>query len=238
MTLATDDGNVSSSVSWDVESCTYDPNLTTAQTFTVGGTVTLPSGVVNTNNVSLDTSISVTVNAAVSTDKTLTSVTAPDAITGLTNRTAKTAAALGLPSTVTLATDSGTVSASVSWDVASSSYDASLTTAQTFTVSGTVTLPGGVVNTNNVSLTTNISVTVNAAVSTDKTLISVTAPAAINGITNGTAKTASALGLPSTVTLVTGRANRVYQKLCWHMNYVNKELDKKRAWRKQVYIVY
>jgi hypothetical protein len=97
------------------------------------------------------------------TDKILTNITTPTAIAGLTNGTAKIAAALGLPSTVTLVTDSGNVTANVTWNVASCSYDASSTVAQTFTVSGTVTLPTGVVNTNSVSLTTSISVTVNAA---------------------------------------------------------------------------
>jgi hypothetical protein len=98
----------------------------------------------------------------VSTDKILVSITAPAAITGLTNGTAKTASALGLPGTVTLVTSGGNVSASVSWDLASSSYNVSSGSAQTFTVNGTVTLPAGVINLNNVPLSTSINVTVNA----------------------------------------------------------------------------
>ena len=105
----------------------------------------------------------VTVTVAKNSDKTLVSVTAPSAITGLTNGTAKTVSALGLPSTVMLITDNGNVQADISWDLASCSYDASSSSAQLFKVSGTVTLPDGVVNTNSVSLTTSVSVTVKAA---------------------------------------------------------------------------
>ena len=99
----------------------------------------------------------------VPTDKNLVSIAAPTAIAGLTNGTAKTASALGFPSTVTLTTDNGDVSASVTWDVESCSYVVSSKAEQTFTVSGTVTLPDGVVNPSGVSLTANISVAVNAA---------------------------------------------------------------------------
>ena len=300
VTMVTDQGNVQADVNWDVAACSYDPAVTTEQTFTVSGNVTLPTGVVNPNNVDLTTSISVTVkaqvvapnptitgitavsnvdvaygtaeadaiaalagtttitdsnnvthtvnlswsiasydgntadnytatgtftlpagvdqsdpetelkvtavvtvNAAVSTDKTLNSITAPSAITGVANGTAKTAKALGLPAKVTLVTSDGNIEADVTWDVASSNYDVSNKTQQIFTVNGTVTLPVGVVNPDSVPLTTSISVTVNVEVFTDKTLVSITAPSAITGVANGTAKTAEALGLPAKVTLIT-----------------------------------
>lgn len=64
VTLVTDNGNVNASVNWDLGSSSYDAFKTTAQIFSVNGTVTLPAGVVNTNKVSLSTSINVTVNAA------------------------------------------------------------------------------------------------------------------------------------------------------------------------------
>ncbi len=108
----------------------------------------------------------VTVKAA---DKTLVSITAPPAIAGIANGTVKTAVALGLPATVVLATNNGNVDADVNWDVDGSSYDASKTTEQTFTVNGTVTVPAGVVNPNNIPLTTAISVTVKAASGGDPT---------------------------------------------------------------------
>ncbi|NOU88413.1 carbohydrate-binding protein [Paenibacillus sp. LMG 31460] len=94
----------------------------------------------------------------------LVSITAPANITGLANGTVKTAVALGLPATVALVTDAGSVNASVTWDVNASSYDPSSHAGQTFTVSGTVTLPDGVANPNNVAMTTSINVTVLAAI--------------------------------------------------------------------------
>ena len=203
MTLVTDGGSVQATVTWDVAGSSYDASSTAAQTFTVSGTVSLPAGVVNTNSVSLTTAISVTVDAAPVTDKVLLSITPPTAVTGVANGTAKTAAALGLPTAVTLVTDGGSVQATVTWDVAGSSYNPASTSAQTFTVSGTVALPAGVVNTNSVSLTTTISVAVDAAPVIDKVLLSITPPSAVTGVANGAAKTAAALGLPTAVTLVT-----------------------------------
>ena len=104
-----------------------------------------------------------TVDAAPTADKKLVSIKAPEAIAGIANGTAKTAAALGLPETVTLTTDDGEVSAEVNWDVAGSVYDKSQKTEQTFTVNGTVNLPSGIANPSSLALTTSISVTVKAA---------------------------------------------------------------------------
>ncbi len=251
VTLVTDGGNVDTSVDWDLSGVSYDPDIKTTQTFSVPGTVTLPSGVDNPNSIPLTASIDVTVLAAgersLSLDKsqynkgeaitlsyygaasngkdwvgiyktgavppgagvsitwsylksgngrvslsnglapgtydalfmlndgytivdrktfevvqpmTLKSITAPAAITGIVNGTAKTAAALGLPSSVELVTDSGSKIADVSWNVDPANYDPALKIEQTFTVNGTVTLPAGVTNPNNVALTTSISVTV------------------------------------------------------------------------------
>nr|WP_244999149.1 LamG-like jellyroll fold domain-containing protein [Paenibacillus aceris] len=253
VSMVTDAYSVDGNVTWNVDASSYDPTVKTAQTFTVNGTVALPTGVENSNNVSLTTSINVTVKEAVSAsdhitlDKsqyiqgeaitlsyngaalngkdwvgiyrtgavppgagvsliwsylksgsgkvslnnglapgtydalfllndgytivdrktfqvvqrvTLKSITAPTAIQGLANGTAKTEAALGLPSTVELVTDAGSKNANVTWNVGASSYDPAQKTAQTFTVNGTVILPADVVNPNNVALTTSISVTV------------------------------------------------------------------------------
>ncbi|KON86870.1 hypothetical protein AF332_08665 [Sporosarcina globispora] len=62
--LVTDGGNVDASVNWDVNSASYDPAATTAQTFTVTGKITLPIGVTNPNSVPLTTSISVSAKPA------------------------------------------------------------------------------------------------------------------------------------------------------------------------------
>ena len=61
--LATDGGNVDASVTWDLSGVSYDPAIKTVQTFSVPGTVTLPSGVENPNSVPLTTSINVTIQA-------------------------------------------------------------------------------------------------------------------------------------------------------------------------------
>ncbi|MFZ7102469.1 MAG: putative Ig domain-containing protein [Peptococcaceae bacterium] len=131
--------------------------------------------------------------ATVSTDKTLLSVVAPPAITDVANGTAKTAADLGLPGTVTLITDDGNVSGDVTWDIALSSYNPSLTTEQTFTVDGTVTLPSGIVNTNGVSLDVTISVTVNGAAAV--TLQSITVTTAPTKTTYNVGETLDLTGL-------------------------------------------
>ncbi|WP_209445902.1 hypothetical protein, partial [Paenibacillus etheri] len=132
------------------------------------------------------TSISVTVNAESDSeqDKTLVSITAPEAITGVVYGTDKTAEALGLPETVTLVTNFGDVPANVTWDVENSSYDPAVKKEQKFDVDGRVELPAGVVNPGSVELTTSISVTVNAESDSeqDKTLVSITAPEAITGV--------------------------------------------------------
>ena len=96
-------------------------------------------------------------------DDILISITPPDAIAGIAYGTEKTAAALGLPATVTLVTDHGTALANVTWDVASCAYDPGNIATQTFTVLGAVTLPAGVQNPNSVALSTGVSVSVNAA---------------------------------------------------------------------------
>ncbi|MCJ8011506.1 S-layer homology domain-containing protein [Paenibacillus sp. KQZ6P-2] len=98
----------------------------------------------------------------------LTSVIAPSDVIDVALGAAKTANALGLPSTVSLVTDSFMVDANVTWNVDASNYDPNVRTPQTFTVNGTITLPAIVANPNAVPLTTSIRVTVNkASVPTD-----------------------------------------------------------------------
>ena len=93
----------------------------------------------------------------------LESVSTPAAVIGLSNGTAKTADALGLPKTVGITTSTGSpTEAGVTWRVDECSYDPASEEAQTFTVSGTVNLPDGVTNPDNVSLNVTISVTVSA----------------------------------------------------------------------------
>ena len=59
----TTEGSVKAAVSWNVKGASYKQSSTDAQKFTVAGTVTLPSGVDNDNNISLSVAIEVGVNA-------------------------------------------------------------------------------------------------------------------------------------------------------------------------------
>ena len=91
----------------------------------------------------------------------LTGIINPADISGIRNGTEKTVAGLRLPGAVTISTNSGNMNAAVTWDVASSAYDPSLKTPQTFVVNGRVALPGGVTNPNNIPLIATVRVTVN-----------------------------------------------------------------------------
>lgn len=215
--LITYTGNVPADVTWDVEASSYDPTQKTEQTFVVEGTVTLPAGVYNPDGLPLDVTVNVTVKAEVLVDKVLESISPLSPVTGILNGTAKTAAALGLPVNVDLETDNGTVPANVTWDVASSSYDPDLKTAQTFEVEGTVTLPAKVINPDSVSLDITVEVTVDAESLTDKILEKIYPLPSIKGIPNGTAKTVTALGIPARVNLGTDAGN-VQADVIWDLD--------------------
>lgn len=68
VTIVTEDTKVTSAdVTWDLDSLasgTYEPSVLTEQTFTVRGTVSLPEEIENSDNISLETTIQVTVSAA------------------------------------------------------------------------------------------------------------------------------------------------------------------------------
>lgn len=61
--IETTGGNMKASVSWNVKGSSYKQSSTDAQKFTVSGTLTLPNGVDNDNNLSLAVSIEVQVKA-------------------------------------------------------------------------------------------------------------------------------------------------------------------------------
>lgn len=177
--LVTDQGSKDAEVTWNVDSCSYDLSVTTEQTFTVNGTVTLSNGILNKNNIPLATQISVTVKAKPTVDRVLQKIAIPAAITGVAHGAEKNASALGLPSTIQLETDQGNLNAGVTWAVDACSYDLSVATEQAFTVNGVVTLPGGVVNTLNLPLGVSIGVTVKGTAS------EVTTPSGINDNSSG-----------------------------------------------------
>jgi len=99
-------------------------------------------------------------------DGKLISIPEPGSVT-VANGAAKTASGLKLPPQVKIEVDvaGGAVItlANVTWDVAGANYDATVKTAQVFTVIGDVTLPTGV-DDDGISLETEIEVTVSAAV--------------------------------------------------------------------------
>ncbi len=63
VTVTTTKGEQKAEVKWDVKGCAYSPESADRQTFNVKGTVTLPDGVKNPDNISTVIAVSVTVNA-------------------------------------------------------------------------------------------------------------------------------------------------------------------------------
>lgn len=63
--ISTTNGNMDANVEWNAKGSSYEPSRTEAQTFTVEGQITLPKGVKNPDNISLKTSVQVTVDAYV-----------------------------------------------------------------------------------------------------------------------------------------------------------------------------
>ncbi|MCL2814505.1 MAG: S-layer homology domain-containing protein, partial [Oscillospiraceae bacterium] len=154
-------------------------------------------------------------------NRILRSIAAPNAITGVANGAAKSAAGLGLPSTVAMLTDAGYISANVAWDVASCSYNPDSPNPQSFAVTGAVTLPINVINPNDVSLTAAISVSVqptsNAALL--DILTGIEQPDSIVK-DRGAVKTAAGLGLPATVTITTSRNPMgISADVTWNVEY-------------------
>ena len=163
VTIETEDTSVTTAnVDWNLGSTTYDPANKEEQNFEVSGTVTLPAGIVNTDNVPLTVTIEVTVSAAATEKDKLVSITTPATIT-VANGTAADEIINKLPATVGIETANKTVtSATVTWDTAKlQSYDSTITTEQTITLTGDVTCPD-TVDANGVTLTATITIIVSA----------------------------------------------------------------------------
>lgn len=60
--ITTTAGDMNASVAWDVNGCAYNQNSAEAQKFSVNGTVTLPDGVINPDNLNLIVSVNVSVS--------------------------------------------------------------------------------------------------------------------------------------------------------------------------------
>ena len=60
--ITTSKGEMDASVTWDVNGCAYNQNSTEAQKFSVNGTVALPEGITNPDNLNLIVSVNVSVS--------------------------------------------------------------------------------------------------------------------------------------------------------------------------------
>ncbi|WP_409340370.1 LamG-like jellyroll fold domain-containing protein [Paenibacillus sp. MBLB4367] len=202
VTIVTDGGIINASVNWDLSSVSYDPAIKTVQTFPVPGTVTLPLGVENPNNVSLTTSIDVTVQAAGVAAGRLT-LDKSQYLQGEAISMSYSGAAahgkdwVGIYKAGAVPPGAGV---SITWGYLKGG-------------SGKVSLNNGLApGMYDVLYMLNDGYEIVARktfeVVQHVTLKSITAPAAIQGVANGTVKTAEALGLPSTVELVTDKGNK------------------------------
>ncbi|OAB37013.1 hypothetical protein PMSD_09415 [Paenibacillus macquariensis subsp. defensor] len=224
--LVTDVEDADASVAWDVETSSYNPSQNIQQTFTVTGTVTLPSGFLNPNNVSLSTSIRVTVKGAIEIPG---KIEAEDYINmfgiqiedssegtkdvGYIDSGDWMEYAVKVPKSglykvnyrVSVNNSTGKVDFledGISKKV--TSFPSTGGWQNWKTVSDEVFLSEGshLIRLNVIAGGWNVNwfELLNAA---DKELNSITSPASITGVVNGTAKTAAALGLPQIVKMVT-----------------------------------
>lgn len=135
-------------VTWDGGTPAY--NAATAGDYIFSGTITLPAGITNPNN--LMASVKVTVNNPIT-------VTAIAAIPDITVANGTALGDAGLPAQVQITGDDGsTTLVDVTWEGGTPAYNA--TTAGDYIFSGTITLPAGIINPGN--LTASVKVTVNA----------------------------------------------------------------------------
>ncbi len=159
----------------------------------------------------------------------VTNVKPTSAITGLPNGTAKTASALGLPSQVEVTLNSGaTIEVDVDWLVADASYDPDSKEKQTFTVQGNlVHLPGGITNPQNLTASIQVTVLADSAKETDIVRVAELAP--ITGLSNGTPKTAEALGLPERVEVTLDDDSKLSVSVDWAVSEADYDPESKES---------
>lgn len=80
VTIKTNKGKMNASVKWDVKGCAYNANSTESQKFSVNGTVVLPDGVTNPDNLSLVVAANVSVGRGA-----IVSDTSSNTITGISS---------------------------------------------------------------------------------------------------------------------------------------------------------
>ena len=214
VTLNTDRGNVNAKIKWDLAECAYDPSKAEEQTFLVEGTVTLPGGVINPDEIPLTFSINVTVREAMYTNKILEAIEDSEDLVLLAN-SSKSELINQLPNII-LETDKGSISAQVKWDTDDLSYDPKENEEQNFTINGTVILPKDVVNKEDLSLFVSVDVTV-LEKSAEKNLESIASPSSATSVANGREKKADELCLPKTIKVETS-GGEVSAVVDWHVD--------------------
>jgi hypothetical protein len=166
--------------------------------------VTNPNGVLL--NVTVNVSVQVSADAGLV--NKLISVSQPQSVTK-DYGAAKTAAGLGLPTTVTITTSQNPmgISADVTWNVGYCAYDPGIGAEQSFNVRGTVTLPVDVFNPDNLSLTVYAEVTVQQSSTTYLLTVGSGTGGTVSGTTSGNYPTGTAvnvLAIPTTGYSFTG----------------------------------
>ena len=191
-------------VAWKVDECGYDQTKDEAQTFDVSGTVTLPDGVTNPDNVSLNVTISVTVSAKA--DPNINSIsikTKPDK---------------------TRYTEGDTLDLNgLEITIGYSGGDPKDVPFSDFADSGVSTSPanGAPLTTANTTVTVSVgaySDSFNITVAEGNKLLSITQPVPVIGLSNGTEKTAEAMGLPETVGITTSSGSPTSASVTWDVN--------------------
>lgn len=200
VTLNTDRGNVNAKIKWDLAECAYDPSKAEEQTFLVEGTVTLPGGVINPDEIPLTFSINVTVRESMYTNKILEAIEDPEDLVILAN--SSFSGLLNQLPNILLETDKGRIRAQVEWDTHHIAYDPQVNEEQNFTINGTVILPKDVVNKEDLSLFVSVDVTV-LEKSAEKNLESIASPSSATSVANGREKKADELCLPKTIKVET-----------------------------------
>jgi len=211
--IDTEEGlQLDATVTWDKAGSDYDAGNPLEQRVLFTGTVTLPSGVTNASNRSLEHDYFVTVKA-----ENLVSVSfiGDSTIEGLHNGTSMDElTSYWIASLANIVTTGTIVSTSVVVDTSVPiEYDPTLLTAQTFTIKVNAVLPVGVTNTNNVSLSRTYTITVDA----QESLVSITALSAITDLVNGTPKTEAGLSLndiPATI-VTDGNTTETEEDIVW-----------------------
>ncbi len=222
VTIETEDTSVTTAnVNWDLDSAAYDPANKEEQNFEVSGTVTLPEGIVNTDNVPLTVTIAVTVSAAGSTTPTQISNVSVFLSTPTAGFPIADFYATSQTSGVSITAQTWTPTPDDAIVKYGTSYTASLTLkaddGYAFADSTTVKVNGEQAT----SVTKNgdgtLVVTYKCAATEKAKLKKITTPASVTAA-NGTAKTAAALGLPSTVTIETEDKSVTTANVSWDMD--------------------